>query len=341
MAEPSISFRLKSTDGRGLLGQRRHDQRIGKQPAYVDELRAEENVALYRADGWERRAGETEQEDTARIHALMEESRQKIIDRAKRKTTVGKYWRTSIITFSHEAQARLATLGKMPHQEALAAFQTFAAAHGVKMLSVDFHGDESAPHYHATFEGVNEKGYALRMDRETLGSEQDHFAEHFSDFGFVRGKKKVDRIADGDDPATYHHREVKELHQQRLADIAALAVKIADLTASAEKARINLDRTKEKIALEEAQGKAASDRLTKRLADYEKRFENFEAQTEEATKRLAALKNDVGELETKKAGLEADLETITDTVAQKKTSVTSLTAKKAALEARLRSLNAA
>lgn len=123
MSEPSISFRLGAFDGRGLLGQRRHDQRIGKQPDYVDAKRAGENVTLFRAEGWGRIEGESEKQDGKRIHKLMEASRTEIEGRAMRKTSVGKYWRNAIITFSHDAQKALAEGGKLPHAEALTAFR--------------------------------------------------------------------------------------------------------------------------------------------------------------------------------------------------------------------------
>ena len=307
--EASISFRIQSVDGKGLLGQRRHDQRIGKQPDYVDADREHLNAALYRAEGWNRIPGSTVKEDTERAHKLMNSARDEIEARAKRKTKTGRYWRTAILTFSHEAQDRLAEQVTLPHDEAKAAFEDFAERHGIKLLTVDFHGDESALHYHASFEGVNADGYALRLDRKQLSQEQDHAAEKFAALGLVRGKRKIDRIADGEDPAAFINRSVKELHEQLPAELEELKAKIEKNERLAEKARAK------------ASGEnAKAEKAAKNAQTYERRAEAARQKLEQLQSRLTAS--------------ETELETVEQAVAQKKTKI-------ASLKARLQSLSAA
>ena len=325
--EPSISFRIQAADGKGLLGQRRHDQRIGKQPAYVDAERAHLNEALYRSEGWARVPGSTIKEDTGRAHKLMEASRKEMEARAKRKTKVGKYWRTAIITFSHDAQKVLAEKETTPHAQALAAFTEFAEAHGAKLLTVDFHGDETAPHYHATFEGINEKGYALRFDRESLSQEQDHIARHFGDLGLTRGKKRVDRIADGEDPSKWNHRNVRELHQQHMADNEAELAELQRKIEAAQERRATNEERAEKARVKAEADDSRAAKALKNAEIYEKRARDAELEI---------------------ARLEGELETVKQTVAQKKTKIASLESsnsslrqRKASLKARLQTLNAA
>lgn len=332
--EPSISFRIQAVDGKGLLGQRRHDQRIGKQPEYVNAERTHLNEALYRAEGWDRVPGSTVKEDTVRAHKLMEASRKEMEARAKRKTKVGKYWRTAIITFSHDAQKVLAEMEITPHAQALAAFTEFAEAHGAKLLTVDFHGDETAPHYHATFEGINEKGYAVRFDRETLGQEQDHIARHFGDLGLTRGKKRVDRIADGEDPSKWNHRNVRELHQQHMADNEAELAELQKKIEAAEERRATNEQRAEKARAKAEADESRAAKALKNAESYEKRARDAELEIERLEGRIASLKG--------------ELETVKQAVAQKKTKIaslensnSSLRQRKASLQARLKTLNAA
>ena len=307
MSEPSISFRLEALDGRGLLGQRRHDLRIGKQPAYVDAKRAGENAALFRAEGWGRVEDESEEQDGARIHQLMDASRTEIEGRAKRKTSVGKYWRRAIITFSHEAQKALANEGKLPHAEALTAFKAFADAHGVKLLTVDFHGDETAPHYHANFEGVNDKGYALRLNREELSATQDQIASHFANYGLTRGKRKEERKAAGEDPSKWNHRTVRELHEQHLSDNNAVLTfqqeQIASYNRELNELEQQIAAERERLAKNEERAEKARQKAETDEAKADKSLKN--AETYERRARDAA--QSLEQLEARKTELEAEL----------------------------------
>ena len=330
----SISFRIQAVNGGGLLGQRRHDQRIGKQPEYVDAERAHLNEAIYRAEGWARVAGSTVKEDTERAHKLMEASRKEIEKRAKRKTSVGKYWRTAIVTFSHDAQKMLAEKETMPHAEVMAAFEDFAERHGVKLLTVDFHGDESAPHYHATFEGVNANGYALRLDRQELSQEQDNVASWLADLGLKRGKKRIDRIADGEDPSKWNHRTVRELHQQHKADNEAELAELQKKIEAAQERRETNEQRAEKARAKAEVDESRAAKALKNVAFYEKRATDAGLEVARLESRVAALKDELKILE----GAVAQKKT---TIASLERSNSSLRQRKASLQARLRALSAA
>lgn len=318
MSEPSISFRLEALDGRGLLGQRRHDLRIGKQLAYVDATRAGENAALFRAEGWGRVEGESEKQDGKRIHKLMEACRTEIEGRVKRKTSVGKYWRRAIITFSHEAQKALTDEGRLPHAEALTAFKAFADAHGVKLLTVDFHGDETAPHYHANFEGVNAKGYALRLNREELSATQDQIAGHFANYGLTRGKRKEERKAAGEDPSKWNHRTVRELHEQHLSDnqavldiqqqqVATYNSELVELEQkiAAEQERLAKNEERAEKARQKAEAdEAKADKALKNAETYERRARDAAQSLEQLEARKTELEAAIGQGERKLAEIE-------------------------------------
>ena len=314
MAEPSISFRLQAVDGRGLLGQRRHDLRLGRQPSYVDPEQSHRNVRLHRAQGFG-------PDEAARN--FVSHGRYEIELRARRVTEAKRYWRTAIVTFSHEAQARLAERGVLPHDEALRAFEDFAARHGVRMLSADFHGDESAPHYHATFEGVDAAGYALRLGKPQLSAEQDRFAAHFAAHGLVRGKRRADREAEGEAPSNWVNRSVRELHQQLPGELAALQARIE---AAREKAATNERRAaKAQSDLDACKGDA--EKVRKRMETYEARAAHARAEVEALDAQLADKRAGLDRLTRQHAELDAAL-------AQKKTTI-------AGLRERLRSLSAA
>jgi len=301
--EPSISFRIQAVDARALGGQFRHDQRIGPQPSYVDATQAHRNVALYRAQDFD---------DIAASH-------QQILERTKRRTTAARYWRTAILTFSHDAQDHLGDA--LPHEEARAAFEDFAQRHGVKLLSVDFHGDESAPHYHASFEGVTEAGYALRLNKSQLSREQDHAAAKFAELGLVRGKRKVDRMADGEDPAKWVNRSVRELHEQLPGELDALRAKIAKNERLAEKAHAKADeatergrkaaRNAERYEQRAAKAREALERLEASVAARQGELQAVEART-------AAQRGELAAIEAQTADQKGELKAVEDAVAQKK-----------------------
>lgn len=335
MSQPSISFRISAVDRAGLLGQRRHDLRLGKQPDYVDPSRSSENRTLFiapsfRADGEE----------------FIDASRSAIEARTKRKTTKAAYWRTAIITFSREAQERLKAAGKLPHDEALMAFQAFGYRRKVKLLSVIFHGDEASPHYHASFEGVDDKGYSLRLSKADLSAEQDHAAMAFEPFGFVRGRRKADRRKDGEPASTWIHRSVSELHADLPKELAALRQKIAALE---EKARVNDARAAKARTKAEADEDRAS-KAAKNLAIYERRATEARAEVERLTAEAKALvakvesatneanfqaaRGDRAWIETEV--LKAGLKKLEAAAAQKKTTIASLTMRLSALNAELR-----
>ncbi len=289
-AKPSISFRVSKVLDRGqMTGARKHDMRLGPQPAYVDAERSAKNTTLSLTDGydllksaWSRRLD--------RDAAAMEARR---IEDRKAKAM----WRAGIITFSTEAQALLGD--KSPEQEAKAAFEDFARRQGVRLLWAVGHHDETAIHFHAMFENIRADGRCLRLNAKELSAEQDLVAKHFSKLGLVRGTKKADRIAAGEPPSKTINRSVKQLHADLPAEIEAAQERLAKAQARADKAEANakkyesdadvaLDRfNRYKVKVAEQEAKLAG--LLKRQAAVEVRENAVAAKEQAVAQREAAV----------------------------------------------------
>jgi hypothetical protein len=289
-ARPSISFRVSTVMDRGRMTHaRKHDMRLGHQPAYVDASRSDKNTLLSLSSGydglksaWSRRLD--------RDSAEMESRR---IENRKAKAM----WRAAIITFSTEAQALLGD--KSPEQEAKAAFEDFARRQGVRLLWAVGHHDETAIHFHAMFENIRADGRCLRLNAKELSAEQDLVAKHFSKLGLVRGTKKADRIAAGEPPSKTINRSVKQLHADLPAEIEAAQERLAKAQARADKAEANakkyegdadvaLDRfNRYKVKVAEQEAKLAG--LLKRQAAVEVRENAVAAKEQAVAQREAAV----------------------------------------------------
>ena len=268
----TLSLRIKAVDMRGLMAQRRHDMRIGKQPNYVDQSRNHLNEQLF-TRGVYVAADEPgcvdADSDISQMRQLMNRERQVLNDRAKRSTKKQAYWRTAVLTFSKSAQVSVSE--KPPHEEVEAMFHDFAKRHGVRLLWATYHGDETAPHYHAAFEGIDDKGYSLRFNKAELSAEQDHAASFLASRGIERGKPKRESIADGEDPSSYLNRSVKELHEQLPQELAA--------------ARDKLEKNQRLI--EAAQAKLVTGKIDK--ATMLKRTKSYERRAKAAATEIARL----------------------------------------------------
>lgn len=253
--EPSISFRISRVmDRAGLTGQRQHDMRLGKQPAYVDSARSVDNTLLALAPGYDGRA--------SRWSRFLDREDEALAVRRLQNGKNRNMWRSAILTFSREAAAQLK---QPPEDEAKAAFGDFASRHGVRLLWAVGHHDETTVHYHAMFENIMENGKALRLSRADLSHEQDIAASHFSHLGLVRGKPKRQRIADQEPTSNWVNRNVKQLHD--------------DLPREIELAREQLATAEKRAAKAEAKAKqyeADAELSLRRLRKYERQIEALE-----------------------------------------------------------------
>jgi len=275
MTDTTLCFRIQAIGRSQLLQQRRHDLRIGRMPRYVDKDRKDLNVTLYQLP---------EFGYTANIRKTMDREEKEILKRAAHKTKVGRYWRMAILTFSHAAQQLLREKSELPHSEALEAAQDFAVRHKVKLISLDYHGDEAAPHYHITFDGIDNLGYAIRLNSKALSDEQDFFARHFSIWGIGRGKPKAQRIDNGEPWSAIIHRSVAQLHSDLPAEIAAIKLQRDE---QAKKLQINVNRANEAFK-KAAEGTERAEKAAKNALAYERRIQDAKAKVAEYERQLVS-----------------------------------------------------
>ena len=272
---PSLSFRVsKVLDRAAIMGRRLHDMRIGRQPAYVDGSRSDQNTTLALVDGYDKQGSAWSR--------FFSREEQELAARRKQQSKTQKMWRSAILTFSKAAQELLTT---PPDAEALAVFRDFARRHNVRLLWSVGHRDESAAHYHAMFENVTGTGYALRLGVADLSAEQDIAAWHFRDLGINRGKSKRARIADGEDPSAFIHRSVRELHHDLPAELDAARKALAESFVSIEKNQALAEKAR--LKAEEYTGDAQ--KALQRAQRYEERAQAAQQRWEAAQARLEAL----------------------------------------------------
>ena len=272
---PSLSFRVsKVLDRAAIMGRRLHDMRIGRQPAYVDGSRSDQNTTLALVDGYDKQGSAWSR--------FFSREEQELAARRKQQSKTQKMWRAAILTFSKEAQALLTS---DPDAEALAVFRDFSRRHNVRLLWSVCHRDESAVHYHAMFENVTGTGYALRLGVADLSAEQDTAAWHFRDLGINRGKSKRSRIADGEDPSAFINRSVRELHDDLPRELAEARQTLAETFRSIEKHQARAEAARLKA---EQYGETAQKAL-QRAQRYEERAQAAQQRWEAAQARLEAL----------------------------------------------------
>lgn len=263
---PSLSFRLSTALNRAkMVAGRTHDMRIGRQPAYVDGSRSDQNVVLACAEGYDARGSGWSR--------FLDREAAQLEARRVRRTKAGTMWRSAILTFSRAAQELLTT---PPDVEARRVFEDFSARHGVRLLWAIGHRDESAAHFHAMFENVASNGMSLDLDRAALAAEQDIAASHFAHLGIVRGKKKTQRMLDGEDASTFIHRSVRELHRDLPAELEAARSALADTFASIEKHQARAEAAR--LKAEEYAGDAQ--KAMERVQRYEERARHAQARWE-------------------------------------------------------------
>lgn len=214
----TLSFRTNAINRAELLGQRRHDLRIGMQPGYVDAERSKNNVTLYAEVGY------GPDHIKQKLTRVVDKDEASLDDRRLSKTRARRLWRSALLTFSHGAQRELGNY--FPDEHALEVMKNFAARHDIRLLTVVGHRDESAVHYHALFENIATTGRALIFDASELSLEQDHAASHFESLGIARGVHKYARVKDGESPSKTINRSVRQLHNDLPLEIKAKQIEL-------------------------------------------------------------------------------------------------------------------
>ena len=269
---PRVSIRLAGVPGTRVAFVAKHNLRLGKIPAYVDASRTHLNTVL---------VGATSGDFTAAADASEERYRKRVGQRMQpRQARLVE----GIVTFSRAAQGIVGNDLDQAHRCARELVEAIVRdhGHGAHLLSLVFHADESAPHYHFVMEGVGSDGLGLlqRVKRREGIHIQDLGGAAFAPMGIQRGIPVIERIQRGDDTSKTIHRTVRQLHadlpreldaaNKRLAETSAT---LAELQAKETKTQRLLDKAKAELAQTQSQATVDETRVAK-LAERIKTYEN-------------------------------------------------------------------
>jgi|GEM_PF-2308588 len=265
--------------------QRRHDFRIGKQPAYVDGDRTALNRQLmplrplpdiqHENEALRRRAGRTRR---MKSNAAV--------------VTAG------IITFGRQAQDVFNRLPKETQDRAFTELaREIAAQLKTELEALVVHLDESAIHAHFTMRANNDDGEPLSNATRLgdMGALQDLAAEVMQRYApeIERGNKKKARLEAGANYADTLHRTVKQLHADLPLEKAALEAEIEDSEAKIAEQRASLEKPQRLLEKLETK-KELTEKEVKRQETYSRRLE----------KRQAEMATEMEALEARRSALE-------------------------------------
>ena len=199
----TVSIRLEHREAGRAAGQRNHDLRQGRIPAYVDRSRSDSNSVLI------------EPKDEAGLRALIAERRTGKKRALKSNASLSC---NGILTFGREAQEAMAGLSvDEQNRLILKSCEDVAKRLDNTLSGLVIHRDEQALHAHLQMSSWSLDGKAVStiISREIAGELQDVAAQAFSGLGIRRGMKKEERIKSGEKPK---HKSVRELHETESAD---------------------------------------------------------------------------------------------------------------------------
>jgi DNA repair exonuclease SbcCD ATPase subunit len=284
--------RVEIRDAQGYANQRRHDLRIGAQPAYVNPAPPEPNRIFIQPI------------TTAEIKALAKERRaQREMVRAM-KSNAGVAV-VGIIGFGIEAQKMFEALDAVTQEKALrAAVARVAADLRTTVTGLVFHLDETAKHAHFSLCGYDVTGQPLStwMGRGVLRELQTALHEELSTFmpDLERGRSRKARAEAGAAPHELVHRSVDELHIDLPFEIEVKRKELAEL---AEKVRTNEARADKARIKAEAEGERAKKAL-RNAEIYERRAEGAKNEVDALTGQIEALEARLELIEAAKAAAE-------------------------------------
>lgn len=248
----AISIRIKPRSRAQTTGQRRHDLREGRQPAYVDVKRKGLNEIIIKP----MTASEL-------LRVCIDRRANRASRRAMKSNaaiaTVG------IITFGVEAQVMFSALDPAIQSAAMKAVaEAIAERLQTTLTGLVIHRDESATHAHFQMVAVNFEGYPITQANSLsdVSRLQDLAADTIARFEprIERGNKKRDRLHAGASYSEVLNRSVQELHW--------------DIPLELDRKRKRVEEMDTKIAALEAKAEALTAAESKRLAIYKKRHED-------------------------------------------------------------------
>ena len=277
---PRVSVRLAGVPATRLAFIARHNLRQGPQPKYVDSTQTYRNVVLFGPH-----AGNFNEAAQASAARYRERVGQKV-QRTQALLAEG------IITFSRAAQPIV--LDKLDEAHACARSLVDAVVrdhgHGAELVSLIYHADEAAPHYHFVIDGVGTDGRAVlqRVHKREGVHIQELGGLAFAAMGIQRGIPVIERMQRGEDRSKIVHRSVRQLHADlpkelaaKQRQVAAVTVDLAELQAKASTTEARLNKARDDLAKVQAQANVDSSRVAKleeRIKDYTARLAKQRAQ---------------------------------------------------------------
>lgn len=269
----AAQVRIESRSSGSYTGQRKHDLRIGAQPAYVDADRAADNETVI---------------EPPRPGALREinEGRRSQRDTKRAMKSNASLAFVGILTFGTEAQAVFEVLSRKVQREAFEdAARAVADRLHTTLVGLVIHRDETALHAHFTLPAYDLDGQPLTktVKRSTLSDLQDVVAAAFQKHApeIERGRSVVERLQAGAVRAETIHKSVRQLHADLPAEIATAELRRDTITAEEAKAAERVEEMRGRVRKLEAR-ETLTVAEVKRLATYRKRLEDRVGELEAA-----------------------------------------------------------
>lgn len=312
--------RVEIRDAQGYANQRRHDLRIGAQPAYVNPDPPKPNPVFIMPM------------TTAEIKELAKERRAQRDTTRAMKSNAG-IAVVGIIGFGVEAQKMFEALGPEGQEKALRAAVTRVATDlKTTVTGLILHLDESARHAHFSLCGYDVAGEPLStwMGRGVLRGLQTALHEALRAFmpDLERGRSRKVRAEAGAAPHELVNRSVDELHidlpfelEAKRRELVELEEKIQTNEARAEKAR--------------AKAEADDDRAAKAL----KNAEVYDRRASDAREKAGGLEAQVRALEGRLEAIQTAKKVAEDERDRAQEVVRAAAARAATAEARLREVD--
>lgn len=275
----AVSVRIEPKPMSKAKFQRRHDFRIGAQPAYVNGDRTALNRQLMAL----RPLPDIQRENEAlRLKA----------GRTRRMKSNAAVVTAGIITFGHNAQDVFNRLSEEMQDRAFTELvQEIAAQLNTSLEALVVHLDETAIHAHFTMRAYNDDGEPLSdaTKLSDLSKIQDLAAEVMQRYApeIERGRKKKDRLKAGADYPDTLHRTVKQLHEDLPREKAALEAEIGAKEEKINEQKASLEKTQRYLEKLEAK-KELTEKEIKRKETYRKRLEKKQVEMAAEMKALDA-----------------------------------------------------
>ena len=300
----AVSVRIEPKAMSKAKFQRRHDLRIGKQPAYVDGDRTHLNRDLIPL----RPLPDIQREN---------EALRMIAGRTRKMKSNAAVVTVGIVTFGHRAQNMF---NRLPIEVQDRAFtelaQEIAAQLKTSLEALVVHLDETAVHAHFTLRAYNDDGEPISNATRLgdMSALQDLAAEVMQRYApeIERGNRKNARLEAGAKYSDTLHRTVKQLHQDLPQEKATLEAEIAAMSQEINEQKASVAKTQRHLETLEAKAELTEKEI-KRKETYNRRLEKKQAAVAEDIERLdarrvaldATMAKDAGAIEKEKIAVRA------------------------------------